>query len=63
MSLRSTRSTGGAATDGSAEARREMAEEYRSIHGAPFEIPSYRARFIGDLDQRRLRAGTPRGPR
>lgn len=41
---------GGAATNGTAEARREMAAEYARIRGHPFATPAYTACPIGSLD-------------
>lgn len=41
---------GGAATNGTHEARAAMGREYEAIHGCAFEMPAYQARFVGSLD-------------
>lgn len=41
---------GGAATNGTQDDRRVMAEEYIRLHGRPFQTPTYRPRFLGSLD-------------
>lgn len=40
---------GGAATNGTPEDRRIMAEEYERLHGHPFVAPQYKPRHLGSL--------------
>lgn len=51
---------GGAATGGSAQDRAAMAAEYRRIHGRPFALARYAARYVGSLDHARFAAGAGR---
>lgn len=51
---------GGAATNGTVEARAAMVREYEAIHGRAFETPFYQARFVGTLDDTRYLAGAHR---
>jgi len=51
---------GGAATNGTPDARRKMAEEYVAVRERIFQMPTYTPRFIGTLDERRLRTGSLR---
>ncbi len=41
---------GGVATNGTANARKKMHEEYISIHGMSFSTPKYESRYVGSLD-------------
>lgn len=45
---------GGAATNGTHEARAAMGREYEEIHGCAFEMPTYQARFVGNFSGRRM---------
>ncbi|WP_311266862.1 CmcI family methyltransferase [Sphingobium sp. WCS2017Hpa-17] len=48
---------GGAATNGTADDRTVMRDEYTALHGRPFVRPSYSARYVGALDAKRFKAG------
>jgi cephalosporin hydroxylase len=51
---------GGAATNGSADDRATMHDEYVKIKGRSFSTPKYQAHFVGTLDPARLDKGFPR---
>lgn len=48
---------GGAATNGTAQDRAEMAAEYQTVHGRPFNRPQYHPRYVGSLDAARFASG------
>ncbi|GFE77059.1 CmcI family methyltransferase [Novosphingobium sp. TCA1] len=48
---------GGAATNGTANDRTQMQNEYAALHGRPFRSPFYTAHYVGTLDAARFKAG------
>ena len=51
---------GGVATNGTADARMLMRDEYTRIHGRKFKTPVYRPTFVGALDVDRMSKGAAR---